>query len=83
MMWPVSPHAMNGSATPRVAALATPKRDFQAGTVHDNRYCHKYFCLCVHAGFASVTLVFLFVLFFIFDRPEQNHASLYYDLCVD
>ena len=37
MLWPVSPRAMTGSATPRVQALATPKKDFQAGTVHDNR----------------------------------------------
>ena len=37
MMWPVSPNAMTGSATPRVKTLATPKKDFQAGTVYEGR----------------------------------------------
>ncbi|KAL8579019.1 hypothetical protein ACOMHN_035958 [Nucella lapillus] len=42
MLWPVSPNAMNGSATPRVEALATPKKDFQKGTVHDGRPQYYY-----------------------------------------
>ncbi|KAK7110187.1 sperm microtubule associated protein 2-like isoform X2 [Littorina saxatilis] len=42
MLWPVSPRAMQGSATPRICALSTPKKDFQAGTVHYNRPMYYY-----------------------------------------
>ncbi|XP_025094870.1 testicular haploid expressed gene protein-like isoform X2 [Pomacea canaliculata] len=37
MIWPVSPHALSGQASPRVQYLATPKRNFQEGTIYENR----------------------------------------------
>ncbi|XP_076461201.1 sperm microtubule associated protein 2-like isoform X2 [Babylonia areolata] len=63
MLWPVSPNAMNGSATPRVQALATPKKDFQAGTVHEGRPQYYY-----SAGRSSV-------IWSVSDGAKQGSAS--------
>nr|KAG5709378.1 hypothetical protein BaRGS_029227 [Batillaria attramentaria] len=37
MMWPVSPRALRGRASPRVTYLATPKKNFQEGTEFAHR----------------------------------------------
>lgn len=42
MIWPVSPQALKGSASQRTQVLATPKKDFKAGTVNQSRPQYFY-----------------------------------------